>query len=181
MRKIGSILIITICLSIFYGCSIEINENAKHVEMYEIKAVDNYSDNKIKKIRWFIDAPEAKSEKQRVYTALEAAQNCKKETSAKECTIYQVATSNAFMYGDMFYTVLVLDKNDKTKAEVTSKLLSKQENNIGFYYTKLRTAYKNATPEEFKKAFFTVMIEKLKIPKNELKLPVMQREEFKID
>ena len=77
--------------------------------------------------------------------------------------------------------VLFAQKKDKTKAEVSDKLLSKQEKNIGFYYTKLRTIYKNATPEEFKKAFFTVMIEKLKIPQNKLKLPVMKREEFKID
>jgi len=178
LKNLIALCFITFVLS---GCTVEINENAQYIKMYELKAIDDYSKNDNKQIKWFIDAPEALTKEQRVHTALDAAKKCKKENNAQECTIFQVATQNAYMYGDMFYTVLVLDENDKTNVQVSQKVLSKQENNIGFYYIKLRTTYKNATAQEFKKAFLTVMIEKLKIPKKELTLPVMKRENFLIE
>ena len=172
------LLLPIIVISIFTGCTIEINENAKHVKMYEIRAVDNYSQNNEKKMRWFIDAPEALTNEQRVYTALEAARDCKKKTSAVECTIHQIATQNAYEYGDLFYSILVYDKNNKTKVEVSDIKLTKNQYNIGYYYIKLRTKYKDAKPEELKKEFYKVMVDKLKIPENELKLPRIERKEF---
>jgi len=175
MYKSLSILLLSLLIS---GCTVEYNENAKHIKVYELKAVDNYSKNGDKQMRWFIDAPEALSKEQRAYTAYEAAQDCKKKTSAVECTIYQVATQNAYLYGDSFYSVLVLDKNNKATAQVSDMKLSRNQYNIAFYYTKLRTTYKNVNGEEFKKAFYTVMVNKLNIPEDELKLPQIKREEF---
>jgi len=175
MYKSLSILLLSLLIS---GCTVEYNENAKHIKVYELKAVDNYSKNGDKQMRWFIDAPEALSKEQRAYTAYEAAQDCKKKTSAVECTIYQVATQNAYLYGDSFYSVLVLDKNNKATAQVSDMKLSRNQYNIAYYYTKLRTTYKNVNGEEFKKAFYTVMVNKLNIPEDELKLPQIKREEF---
>jgi len=177
MYKSLSILILSLVIT---GCTIEYNENAKHVKLYELKAVDNYMKNGNKHMRWFIDAPEALSKSERAYTAYEAALDCKKKTSAVQCTIYQVATQNAYLYGDLFYSVLVLDGNNKASVQVSDMKLTKNQYNIGFYYTKLRTTYKNAEQEEFKKAFYTVMVNKLKIPEDELKLPQIKREEFVI-
>jgi len=177
-KTIYKLILPLLTLFIFTGCTVGTNENVQHVRAYELRAVDDYSKDGIKKIRWFIDAPDAITKEQRAYTAEEAAKDCKKKTSAQECTIIQVATQNAFSYGDLFYSVLVLDKNDQSKAEVSSVLLSRQDYNIGYYYIKLRTTYKDAEPQEFQKAFYHVMINKLKIPENELKLPKIQREEF---
>jgi len=177
MYKSLTILILSLFIT---GCTIEYNENAKHIQIYELKAVDDYSKDGNKKMRWFIDAPEALSKEQRAYTSYEAALDCKKKTSAVECTVYQIATQNAYLYGDSFYSVLVLDKNNKTTAKVSDMKLSKNQYNIAYYYTKLRTTYKNAEPEEFKKAFYTVMVNKLNIPKDELKLPQIKREAFPI-
>lgn len=178
MNKILYKLLSIIALFIFTGCTVEFNENAKHVKMYEIKAVNDYSKNNVKQMRWFIDAPEAKTPEERAYTALEAAQDCKEKTSAVECTIHQVATQNAYMYGDLFYTILIYDKDNKTKVEVSDVTLSKNEYKIGYYYIKLRTTYKDVSQEEFKNAFYNVMVNKLKIPENELKLPKIDRKEF---
>lgn len=174
-------LLSTAIIFILAGCTVEINENAKHVKAYELKALDDYSTKDSKNIRWFIDAPNALTKEQRVYTALEAAQDCKEKNDANECTVHHLATLNGFSYGDMFYTILTLDKEDKTKIEVTDKKLSKQEYNIAYYYTKLRTTYKDKSPEEFKKVFYDVMVGKLNIPVEQLKLPRIQREEFIIE
>ena len=175
MYKSLSILILSLFIT---GCTIEYNKNAKHIQIYELKAFDDYSKDGKKKMRWFIDAPEALSKEQRAYTAYEAAQDCKVETSAVECTIYLIATQNAYVFGDLFYSVLVLDENDKPTVHVSDIKLTKTQYNIAYYYTKLKTTYQNAKPEEFKKAFYTVMIDKLKIPENELILPQIKREEF---
>jgi len=175
---LSKILLSTTFLFILAGCTVEINENAKHVKPYELKAIDDYSNKDSKRIRWFIDAPDALTKEQRVYTALEAAEDCKKKNDANECTVHHLATLNAYSYGDMFYTILTLDKDNKSKITVTEKILSKQEYNIAYYYTKIKTTYKNASPEQFKKAFYDVMVGKLNIPIKELKLPKIKREEY---
>ena len=171
-------LLATAFILILSGCTVEINENAKHVKAYELKALDDYSTKDSKNIRWFIDAPDALTKEERVYTALEAAQDCKEKNDANECTVHHLATLNGFSYGDMFYTILTLDKDEKVKAEVTDTKLSKQEYNIAYYYTKMIVTYKDMPPEQFKKAFYDVMIGKLNIPVEELKLPKISREEF---
>ncbi len=171
-------LLLTTFLLLITGCSVEINENAKHEKAYELKAINDYSLGNSKNIRWFINAPDAITPEQRVYTALSAAKECKKKNESDECTVYQVATLNAFSYGDMFYTMLTLDKDNKIKVTVADNKLSKQEYNIAYYYIKLRTTYRDMKPEEFKKVFYDVMIEKLNIPVEQLKLPQIERKEF---
>ena len=64
------------------------------------------------------------------------------------------------------------------RVEKRKKMLSKQEYNIAYYYTKIRTTYKDASAEQFKKAFYDVMVGKLNIPIKELKLPKIKREEY---
>lgn len=180
-KTLFNTLLSTAIIFILTGCTIEINENATHVKAYELKAIDDYSTKNSKNIRWFIDVPKALTKEQRVYSALEAAQDCKEKNDANECTVHHLATLNAFSYGDMFYTILTLDKDEKIKVEVTDKKLSKQEYNIAYYYTKIRMMYKDRSQEEFKKAFYDVMIGKLNIPMEELKLPKIHREEFIIE
>jgi len=177
MHKILSILLL--CL-LFVACTVQYDGNAKYIQKYELKAVDNYGKDGIKKMRWFIESA-ALSKEERAYTAYQAAKDCKEKTSALECSIYQIATTNAYMYGDLFYAILVLDKEEKTTAEVSDMELSKNQYNIGFYYTKLKTTYKDVTPVEFQNAFFTIMVNKLKIPENELILPQIKREAFIIE
>jgi len=168
-------------LSMFFiSCSIQYDGNAKYIQKYELKAVDNYGKDGIKKMRWFIESA-ALSKEERAYTAYQAAKDCKEKTSAQECSIYQIATTNAYMYGDLFYAILVLDKDEKATTEVSDMELSKNQYNIGFYYTKLKTTYKDVSPVEFQNAFFTIMVNKLKIPENELILPQIKREAFMIE
>ncbi|RDX35184.1 hypothetical protein DZA35_00730 [Arcobacter sp. HD9-500m-PIT-SAG03] len=55
-----------------------------------------------------------------------------------ECTIYQVLTQNAYLYADLFYTVLALDESNKPTVKVSDIKLSKNQYNIAYYYLKLK-------------------------------------------
>lgn len=166
---------------IFIGCgdntSTQINTYAK---AYKTNAVDEYSYDNVKRTKWYIQSDTALTKDERAYTTYKAAQDCKTKTNSSECTVYQLATPNGYLYGSYFYTVGTLDKSNTFKIEVTDRIFNQREMDIAFNYSKARTEFKDMEAKEFEDIFTHAISTELQIPLSEVRIPWITREEYKL-
>ncbi len=180
-RKIFTTLSVITILS-FLGCSDKIDNNIKqYAKDYTLKKSDEYSYNNYKRIKWFIESPKSITTQERAYTVIKAAKECKKQTQAKECTIYQLTTQSSYLWGGYFYTVGTIKEDNSLEVEVSDIQLTQIDVNIIELYANMRFKYQDMEAVKFEKMFYQMVSEQLNIPLEDVKLPWITRKNFTLD